>query len=103
MESCEGFTGIVQKLTAVDDMTVEFTLCKPDPAFLSKAAFSAFAIQPSEWIEETGGTGDLLEKPIGTGPYMLDAWNRGDSIVFKKYRRTTGASRPTPTRWCSAG
>ncbi|MCB0004589.1 MAG: hypothetical protein KDH86_18755, partial [Anaerolineae bacterium] len=56
LESCDGFDGIVQKVVAVDDMTVEFDLCKPDPAFLSKVAFSAFGIQPSEWIESTGGT-----------------------------------------------
>ncbi|MCB0245934.1 MAG: transporter substrate-binding domain-containing protein, partial [Anaerolineae bacterium] len=79
LESCDGFDGIVQKVVAVDDMTVEFDLCKPDPAFLSKVAFSAFGIQPSEWIESTGGTGDLLDHPIGTGAYMLDSWNRGDS------------------------
>ena len=70
-------------VSAVDQYTVKFSLCKPDPAFMAKVAFIPFAIQPKEWIEETGGTGEILEKPVGTGPYMLESWNRGDSIIFK--------------------
>ena len=106
LESCDGFDGIVQKVVAVDDMTVEFDLCKPDPACLSKVAFSAFGIQPSEGIESTGGTGDLLDHPIGTGAYMLDSWNRGDSIVFKKNADYWGEPAMTDTlvfRWLTEG
>jgi ABC-type transport system substrate-binding protein len=51
----------------------------------SKAAFSAFQIYPSEYLEATGGGGDLVEKPIGTGPYMLEAWNRGESVILKRF------------------
>ena len=35
----------------VDRLTVEFQLCNPDVAFLSKVAFSAFAIDDSEYLE----------------------------------------------------
>ncbi|MBX7252689.1 MAG: hypothetical protein K1X50_11955, partial [Candidatus Promineofilum sp.] len=63
---------------------VQFSMCAPDPAFPSKVAFSAFGIQPSEYLESTGGTGELLEKPIGTGPYMVDQWNRGEELTFTK-------------------
>ena len=57
----------IKEFKAVDEMTVEFTLCKSDPAFLTKMAFTPFFIQPAEWIQENGGTGELLEKTVGTG------------------------------------
>ena len=94
LESCDGFTGIVQKMTAVDDMTVEFTLCKPDPAFLSKAAFTAFAIQPSEWIEEHGRDRRVCWRSR-SGP-VRTRWMRGTVATASSSRSmpTTGASRP---------
>lgn len=76
--------GTVRRIEAVDQYTVEFEMCAPDPAFLSKVAFTAFAIWPQEYLQETGGSGELLERPIGTGPYMIDTWNRGDSIIFTR-------------------
>ncbi|RJP52428.1 MAG: peptide ABC transporter substrate-binding protein [Anaerolineaceae bacterium] len=79
---CE-YGGEFKSIEAVDEMTVKITLCVPDPAFPSKIAFSSFAIQPSEYLEATGGTGNLLEKPIGTGPYMVESWERGNQLVLK--------------------
>src|SRR5690606_24240314 len=70
-ESCD-YGGKILSIEAVDELTVVFNLCSPDPAFLAKVAFTPFGIQPSEWLDETGGTGELLEHPIGTGPYMID-------------------------------
>ena len=66
------YTGNLAKIEAVDALTVKFTLCSPDVAFPSKVAFSAFGSSPSEYLESTGGTGDFIEKPIGTGPYKLE-------------------------------
>ena len=86
-EECNGdYAGLFQAIEAVDDYTVKFTLCRPDPAFLSKIAFSPFAIYPSEWLEKTAGEGSRtsegLEKPIGTGPYKISEWKRGESVNF---------------------
>lgn len=82
-------TGIIKSVEAVDQYTVTFTLCQSDPAFLSKIAFSPFAIYPEEWIERTAGeesrTSEGLEKPIGTGPYMISEWKRGESVNFKAF------------------
>ena len=61
--SCD-YGGKIAQITALDELTVEFTMCKPDPAFIAKASFVPFFIQPSEYIEATGGTGDLLEAPV---------------------------------------
>lgn len=96
----------MKEIAALDEMTVQFTLCKPDPAFLSKAAFTPFFIQPQEWIEEKAGTTELLEHPVGTGPYYIESWNRGDSIVFKRFDDYWGTPAIAETlvfRWATEG
>jgi peptide/nickel transport system substrate-binding protein len=80
--SCD-YGGEFKSIEAVDDSTVKFTLCAPDVAFPSKAAFSAFAIHSAKQLKETAGTSALLDNPLGTGPYMLEKWNKGDSIIMK--------------------
>lgn len=104
-ENCD-YGGKISSIEAVDEYTVVFNLCKPDPAFTAKVAFTPFGIQPAEWIAETGGTGVILEKPIGTGPYMLDSWTRGDSIVFKRFDGYWGTPANEETvvlRWAAEG
>jgi ABC-type transport system substrate-binding protein len=102
------YGGLIQSIEAVDELTVRFTMCVPDPAFLSKIAFSSFAIQPKAWLEQTGGGGEgseLLEHPVGTGPYMVKNWARGDELVFEAFADYWGADKAkTPTvvfRWSS--
>jgi len=100
------YGGKMLEIAAVDEFTVKFTLCKPDPAFMAKVAFIPFAIQPEEWIEKTGGTGEILEKPVGTGPYAIDSWNRGDSIIFKAFDDYWGTKAKNETlvyRWATEG
>jgi ABC-type transport system substrate-binding protein len=80
----EGYTGNIAGIEAVDELTVKFTLCSPDVAFPAKVAFSAFQIQSSEYLESTGGSGDIIELPVGTGPYTLSAWERGSQIVLER-------------------
>ena len=81
----DAYKGELAKLEAVDAATVKFTLCNPDVAIPAKVAFAAFQIQPSEYLEKAGGTkgGDLVNKPIGTGPYMLKQWDQGSQIVLE--------------------
>ncbi len=104
-ESCD-YGGKIESIEALDEFTVQFNLCKPDPAFLAKVAFTPFGIQPAEWIAETGGTGEILEKPIGTGRYMVEDWARGDSIIFKRfdgYWDTPAIAETAVLRWGTEG
>ena len=78
------YGGKIKSIVATDENTVTFTMCSPDPAFEAKAAFVVFGIQPEEHIMEAGPTKALLENPIGTGPFKLDTWNRGDSIIMSR-------------------
>ncbi len=100
------YGGEFSSIEAVDELTVKFTLCYPDPAFPSKVAFSAFAIYSQDYLEATGGTGDLIDKPIGTGPFMLEEWKRGDSVTYKRFDDYWGNKALTQTlvfRWNSEG
>jgi peptide/nickel transport system substrate-binding protein len=76
------YTGNIAKIEATDPSTAVFTLCTPDPAFLSKVAFAPFAINDADYLIETGGGGALVDDPVGTGPYVLEEWRRGQEIIF---------------------
>jgi len=77
------YGGLFDTIEALDELTVQFTLCRPDVAFESKVAFSAFGIFPDEVLEETSGGGpELFENPIGTGPYKMEQWDRGNQLVL---------------------
>lgn len=80
---CE-YGGEFKSIEAVDEYTVKFTLCYPDGAFPSKAAFSVFAIQDKDYLDANGGdSAKMSEKPNGTGPYIVKEWVRGDHITFE--------------------
>lgn len=55
-----GYGGKIKSIEATDRLTVTFSMCKPDPAFLAKAAFTPFGIQPQEHLDSTGGGGEIL-------------------------------------------
>ena len=99
------YGGYFQAIEALDRYTIRFTLCIPEVAFLAKIANVPFAIQPSEYLESTGGGGDeLLKHPIGTGPYMLNAWDRGSELILTRFEGYWGEPAQSPTlifRWDS--
>jgi len=99
----EGYKGQIGSIKAVDAKTVEFALCAPDAAFLSKIAFTSVAIQDADYLEETGGGGEaLFRNPVGTGPYKLKAWTSGSDISLETFADYWGDPPKTPNaviRW----
>jgi peptide/nickel transport system substrate-binding protein len=89
------YGGELKSIQAVDDKTVKITLCTPDVAFPSKVAFTPFQIQSAAYLQKTGGGGTINEQPLGSGPYMLDKWQKGDSVIFKKNPNYNG---PNPAK-----
>ncbi len=84
--SCD-YGGIIKSIEAIDRLTVKFTMCVPDPAFPAKAAFSAFQIYPAEYLQSTGGGGDLIEHPVGTGPFMFSSVKQMEKLVLVRHAK----------------
>jgi peptide/nickel transport system substrate-binding protein len=96
------YTGEFKKVSALDAKTVEFQLCTPDVAFLSKIAFSAFGIQDSDYLDKHAKDKSYLTQPNGTGPYKLKTWEKGSRMVFEANADYWGTKALTPNlefRW----
>jgi peptide/nickel transport system substrate-binding protein len=80
------YAGEFKKISATDAKTVVFELCYPDTAFLSKIAFSSFAINDTEWlkskVDPAAESQAIVQEPNGTGPWMLKEWKKGQEIVL---------------------
>jgi ABC-type transport system substrate-binding protein len=77
------YGGEIKSIEAVDEYTVQFTLCTPDSAFPAKIASPIFAIQDSEYLSQMHGDSELISKaPNGTGSYVLKEWRPDNTIVL---------------------
>ena len=65
----------LEKATAKNDTCVEFKLVEPRSTFIYDLRY--LGIVPSEYDNNTYG-----ENPIGTGPYVLDHWDKGQQAIF---------------------
>jgi peptide/nickel transport system substrate-binding protein len=98
------YGGQLKSVEAVDDLTVVFNLCNTDPAFLGKIAFAAFGIQDADYLAAHGPDKSIVDNPMGTGPYMLDEWRRGQELIFKANPNYWGEAPLAEThvvRWSS--
>jgi peptide/nickel transport system substrate-binding protein len=98
----DAYNGNIEQIRAEDEFTVVFDLCNPDVAFLSKIAFTSFAINDSDYLEAHVEDGSIVEEPNGTGPYALDTWTRGTEIVLSANADYWGDAPLSPTvvfRW----
>ena len=72
----------VQEITVTDDQTIAFKLAEPNVAFLE---YMTMAILPKHLLDgEDMQESDFFRHPIGTGPYKLESWDAGQSIVMVK-------------------
>ena len=62
------YGGEIAQVKALDELTVSFTLCYPDPAFLSKIALPNNGIQDSDWLTHYGGPGQGVLAGRGGSP-----------------------------------
>lgn len=80
----------VDTVTAPDPQTIALTLKYPDPTILSALSVFNAAVMPKAAFEAMPGDTDkaraeeFAKKPIGTGPFMLDAWERGATMKLVK-------------------
>jgi len=65
-----------------DDHTVVMKLDKPFTPILNNLALFSASILPAKLVQEQGNA--FFEHPIGSGPFILKAWNRGQGQEFVK-------------------
>jgi ABC-type transport system substrate-binding protein len=94
------YGGNLKEMKATDDHTVVFTFCNPDVAFLAQIAFQALAIDDAGYlianVGDAVGAGAILDKPNGTGPYMLDSWDKGNRMDLVANPNYWGTAPLTP-------
>jgi ABC-type transport system substrate-binding protein len=70
-------------MRARDRYTIEIKLIEPDYTLLPQLAGLALSPVAREVVEAYGdSSGRVMEHPVGTGPYRLVEWRRGQKIVL---------------------
>ncbi|HLW58525.1 MAG TPA: ABC transporter substrate-binding protein [bacterium] len=81
------FKGTVAKVDAPDPLTVRFSLTGPDAAFVAKlaAVSGALMVSPKAIADHAQGDdlgqGWLKDHEVGTGPYVLESYDKGAGQV----------------------
>jgi peptide/nickel transport system substrate-binding protein len=71
--------GNVKGVTAVDASTVRVEMKIVDPALLSELTLPNAVIVPQKVMQALGEDG-FGENPVGSGPFMLKSWARGQKV-----------------------
>ncbi len=66
-------------ITAIDDYTVEVNLKFPYAPIINHLGASTILIMNEEYMS-TATEQQIAEEPIGTGPFKMELWNKGDRI-----------------------
>jgi peptide/nickel transport system substrate-binding protein len=80
----------IDKVSAPAADTIQIDLKHPDPSLPSALATFNAAIMPHKLFEASPGKNDdekahsFAEHPIGAGPFVLSAWQRGSKMVLKR-------------------
>jgi peptide/nickel transport system substrate-binding protein len=78
--------------TATDPKTLTVTLPKPWAPFEADLALFSASIIPKAAHEAQGD--QLFQKPIGSGPFIFDSWDKGSKVVLKKNPNYWDAGKP---------
>ncbi len=73
----------IKGITTPDPSTVVVSLTHPWAPLLSDLALFDTGIYPEAYFKKVGAN-VMASHPIGTGPYMLQEWKRGQYVLFKK-------------------
>lgn len=80
------FSDLLKSVEKQDDHTVVFTLNRPEAPFLRDLAMGFTSIYSAEYGDQllkAGKTAQLNSKPIGTGPFIFQRYNKDAQVRFK--------------------
>ncbi|WP_233970580.1 glutathione ABC transporter substrate-binding protein GsiB [Pectobacterium versatile] len=83
---------MIDKIEAVDDLTVKITLKTPFSAFVNNLAHPAAVMISPAALKQYGK--DIGFHPVGTGPYRFVAWNQTDFVKVEKFNGYWKAGLP---------
>ena len=72
----------VDTIEAVDEYTIKITTPGPSAVLLNHLCHHGNAIVPKKLLDEGH---DFASDPVGSGPYKLVEWKRGDSVEFEAF------------------
>ena len=81
-----GFPELIKSVEKVDDLTVKFTLNKPEAPFIADLAMDFASILSKEYadkLEADGKMAQMNQMPLGTGPFTFVAYQQDAVIRFK--------------------
>ncbi|HIT05220.1 MAG TPA: ABC transporter substrate-binding protein [Candidatus Scybalocola faecipullorum] len=78
-----GMLSVIADVKAEGEDSVVITVSQPTPALLSLLAMFPCSIMPQSYCEEVGDEG-IANSPVGTGPFILESWEKNNRMVFKK-------------------
>jgi dipeptide transport system substrate-binding protein len=83
-----GMDKLLKTVEKVDDLTVKFTLTKPEAPFLSDLAMQFAGVQSKEYADVMlkAGTPEKIDhEPVGTGPFYLVQYQKDAIIRYKAF------------------
>ncbi len=81
-----GFPDLIKGVEKVDDLTVKFTLNRPEAPFLADLAMDFASIMSKEYadkLEADGKVEQMNQQPLGTGPFQFVAYQPDAVIRYK--------------------
>ncbi|MGH3354915.1 MAG: ABC transporter substrate-binding protein [Nocardioidaceae bacterium] len=76
---------VIDKVTAVDAMTLRLDLKNPDPNLPSDLATTIGGMISPDSVDKLGNSYKNIVEPVGTGPYTFERFAQGDQAVYKKF------------------
>ena len=74
----------LEGLQATDRYTLQLKLTRPDYNLLDNMTHWAMSAVAREVIEAYGdGSGWAVDRPVGTGPYVIKDWRKGSKVVLE--------------------
>ncbi len=83
-----GFPGLIKSVEKVDDLTVKFTLNRPEAPFLADLGMDFASIMSKEYADKLAADGNMAQlnqMPLGTGPFAFVAYQPDAVIRYKAH------------------
>ncbi len=78
------YDAVIPGMRALDRYTLQLTLVEPDYTLIDYLQQTALSAVAREVVEAYGDASTwVMEHPVGTGPYRLKSWRRGQHIVLE--------------------